>query len=69
MKSTPTANNIPEPTKAELEILHVLWEFGPSIVRVVNDKLNGQREVNYTSTLKQMQIMAEKESLSAMKAR
>lgn len=53
-------NNIPEPTKAELEILQVLWEFGPSTVRFVNDRLNGQRQVNYTSTLKQMQIMAEK---------
>jgi BlaI family penicillinase repressor len=60
MKSTPMANNIPEPTKAELEILQVLWEFGPSTVRFVNDTLNGQRDVNYTSTLKQMQIMAEK---------
>ncbi len=53
-------NNIPEPTKAELEILQVLWEFGPSTVRFVNDTLNQQRDVNYTSTLKQMQIMAEK---------
>lgn len=53
-------DQIPEPTKAELEILQVLWEFGPSTVRVVNDKLNEQRDVNYTSTLKQMQIMADK---------
>jgi predicted transcriptional regulator len=29
-------------------------------VRFVNDKLNEQREVNYTSTLKVMQIMADK---------
>lgn len=49
-----------EPTKAELEILQVLWAWGPSTVRLVNDKLNEQREVNYTSTLKTMQIMAEK---------
>ena len=60
MKSTQTENNLPEPTKAELEILQVLWEFGPSTVRFVNDKLNEQREVNYTSTLKQMQILTEK---------
>ncbi|SKB81990.1 BlaI/MecI/CopY family transcriptional regulator [Daejeonella lutea] len=53
----------PEPTKSELEILQVLWEFGPSTVRLVNDKLNEQREVNYTSTLKLMQIMAEKNLL------
>ena len=49
-----------EPTKAELEILQVLWAQGPSTVRFVNDKLNEQREVNYTSTLKTMQIMADK---------
>lgn len=49
-----------EPTKAELEILQVLWAHGPSTVRFVNDQLNEQREVNYTSTLKLMQIMADK---------
>jgi BlaI family penicillinase repressor len=52
-----------EPTKAELEILQVLWEHGPSTVRFVNDKLNEQRDINYTSTLKLMQIMADKEIL------
>lgn len=51
---------LPEPTKAELEILKVLWEQGPSTVRVVNKELNKQRELNYSSTLKLMQIMAEK---------
>jgi predicted transcriptional regulator len=50
-----------EPTKSELEILQVLWEHGASTVRFVNDKLNEQkRAVQYTSTLKLMQIMAEK---------
>ena len=50
-----------EPTKSELEILQVLWQQGPSTVRFVNDKLNEQkREVQYTSTLKLMQIMHEK---------
>lgn len=49
-----------EPTKAELEILNVLWLHGSSTVRFVNDTLNEQREVNYTSTLKLMQIMADK---------
>ncbi len=53
-------NRKQEPTKAELEILNVLWEHGPSTVRFVNDKLNEQRDVNYTSTLKLMQIMADK---------
>ena len=50
-----------EPTKAELEILQVLWQYGPSTVRFVNDKLNEQtRKVQYTSTLKLMQIMNDK---------
>jgi len=49
-----------EPTKAELEILKVIWEHGTSTVRFVNDKLNEQREVNYTTTLKLMQIMVDK---------
>lgn len=50
-----------EPTKSELEILQVLWKHGPSTVRFVNDQLNEQkREVQYTSTLKLMQIMVEK---------
>lgn len=50
-----------EPTKSELEILQVLWQFGPSTVRFVNDELNEQkRAVQYTSTLKLMQIMTEK---------
>ena len=50
-----------EPTRSELEILQVLWQHGPSTVRFVNDQLNEQkREVQYTSTLKLMQIMVEK---------
>jgi len=50
-----------EPTKSELEILQVLWQAGPSTVRFVNEQLNEQkRAVQYTSTLKLMQIMAEK---------
>ena len=50
-------NEQANPTKSELEILHVLWQYGPSTVRTVNEHLNEQREVNYSSTLKLMQIM------------
>lgn len=54
-----------EPTKSELEILQVLWQHGPCTVRFVNDQLNEQkRELQYTTTLKLMQIMAEKELLT-----
>lgn len=49
-----------KPTEAELEILQVLWTYGPSNVRFVNDKLKAERNVGYTTTLKVMQIMTEK---------
>ena len=59
------SNKLNEPTKSELEILQVLWKHGPSTVRFVNDTLNEmKRAVQYTSTLKLMQIMAEKQMLS-----
>lgn len=51
---------IPKPTDAELQILQVLWEHGPSSVRFVNEQLNEEREVGYTTTLKLMQIMVDK---------
>ncbi|HWD86628.1 MAG TPA: BlaI/MecI/CopY family transcriptional regulator [Mucilaginibacter sp.] len=61
VKSKSKNNLSSEPTKSELEILQVLWEFGPSTVRFVNDKLNEQkREVNYMSTQKLMLIMLDK---------
>ncbi|WP_080057989.1 BlaI/MecI/CopY family transcriptional regulator [Spirosoma aerolatum] len=50
-----------EPTKSELEILQILWKYGPSTARFVNDHLNQHtRKVIYMSTLKLMQIMVEK---------
>ena len=49
----------PRPTDAELAILRVLWEHGPSTVRQVHEAL-ATRETGYTTTLKLMQIMTEK---------
>jgi len=48
------------PTKSEIEVLKILWRVGPSSVRAVNNDINLNRKVSYTSTLKTMQIMAEK---------
>ena len=48
------------PTEAELEILAVLWDRGPSTVREVNEALNLKRPTGYTTALKLMQIMTEK---------
>ena len=49
----------PRPTDAELAILRVLWDRGASTVRQVHEAL-ATRETGYTTTLKLMQIMAEK---------
>ena len=50
------------PTNAELSILSVLWQRGPSTVREVHVALTAGRDdtVGYTTVLKLLQIMAEK---------
>jgi predicted transcriptional regulator len=50
----------PKPTESEIEILQILWQHGPSTVRFVNELLNQKKEAGYTTTLKIMQIMADK---------
>jgi BlaI family penicillinase repressor len=53
----------PKPTASELQILHVLWERGPSTVREVHQALSDKRPIGYTSVLKLMQIMTAKGTL------
>jgi len=48
------------PTDRELTILQILWDNGPSTVRQVNEAMNKDEDTGYTTTLKLMQIMAEK---------
>lgn len=48
------------PTQAELEILNILWEQGECRVQDVHERLNKIRPIGYTSTLKSMQVMAQK---------
>lgn len=50
----------PRPTDAELEILTVLWSRGPSTVRSVHEAIVARRPAQYTTVLKQLQIMDEK---------
>ena len=50
----------PGPTDSELEILQILWEDGPSTVRHVFQMIGQRRRTGYTTVLKLMQIMAEK---------
>ncbi len=52
-----------KPTDSELEILNVLWEKGPSTVRDVHEVLEKSKDAGYTTTLKLMQIMFEKDLL------
>jgi predicted transcriptional regulator len=52
---------LPRPTDAELGILRVLWERGPSTVREVHEVLSRNAEgTGYTTVLKLLQIMTEK---------
>ena len=48
-----------KPTESEIAILSVLWNHGPCTVREVHQHLGD--DVGYTTTLKLMQIMAEKD--------
>jgi predicted transcriptional regulator len=50
----------PRPTDAELAILRVLWRRGASTVKDVHEELARRFPAAYTTTLKQLQIMAEK---------
>jgi predicted transcriptional regulator len=54
------ARSQPRPTDAELAILRVLWVRGASTVRQVHEALADIRDTGYTTTLKLMQIMADK---------
>lgn len=52
--------NLPRPTDAELAVLNVLWDRGPSTVRQVHEVLSGERDLGYTTVLKSLQVMTEK---------
>ena len=56
----PSKSLLPRPTDAELEILNVLWQRGPSTVREVHEVLLESKDIGYTTVLKLMQIMSEK---------
>jgi predicted transcriptional regulator len=48
------------PTEGELEILHVLWDRGPSTVREVLEVLQSKRDRAYTSVMSLLNIMSDK---------
>ena len=51
---------VARPTDAELAILRVLWDQGPSTVRQVFEVLAAEKDLGYTTVLKMLQIMNEK---------
>jgi BlaI family penicillinase repressor len=55
-----TLHPSPHPTEAELEILHVLWELGPSPLGKIHKAVLQRREVAYSTTRKMIQVMREK---------
>jgi BlaI family penicillinase repressor len=52
--------NNQRPTESELDILNILWNRGPATVRQVHEELSQIKPSQYTTTLKLMQIMADK---------
>jgi predicted transcriptional regulator len=55
-----TKTGTPRPTDAELAILRVLWDRGPSTVRDVHEALSASQTSGYTTVLKLLQIMTDK---------
>ena len=53
-----------KPTEGELEILAVLWDKGSATVRTVHEEITKNKEAGYTTTLKLMQIMHEKDMVT-----
>lgn len=63
-----TKKNNTKPTEKELEILHVLWQKGPCSVKEVHAEMGGDETNGYTTILKFLQIMFEKDIVSRQKS-
>jgi len=51
---------LPQPTEVELQILRILWELGPSVVRSIHQRLEAAKGTNYSTTVKMLSVMVEK---------
>ena len=50
--------SVPKPTAAELELLNVLWELGPSTAKAVHQRAQRARpELASATVLRQLQVM------------
>ncbi len=52
--------DIPQPTRTELNILNILWDKGPCTVRDVHEAMNLAETSGYTTALKMLQVMHQK---------
>ena len=50
-----------QPTEVELQMLRVLWDLGPSPVRLIHAQLNAVKGTNYSTTVKMLSVMLEKD--------
>ena len=53
-----------QPTDVELQILRILWEDGPSIARHIHERLQESRQTNYSTTVKMLSVMLDKQLLT-----
>jgi predicted transcriptional regulator len=60
MEATMGRNDTGKVTDAELDVLNILWQKGPSTVRDVHTVLTSLRDIRYTTTLKTLQVMTGK---------
>lgn len=49
-----------QPTEVELQILRILWDDGPSIVRHIHDSLQQFKQTTYSTTVKMLSVMLDK---------
>jgi BlaI family transcriptional regulator, penicillinase repressor len=52
--------DIYQPSEAELEILHIIWDKQPVSVRDIHEIITLSKDVGYTTVLKQIQRLTEK---------
>ena len=55
-----TRATVSPPTEVELQILRILWELGPSPVRLIHQRLEAEKGTNYSTTVKMLSVMLEK---------
>lgn len=49
-----------QPTEVELQILRILWDRGPSLVREIHAPLEAEKGTSYSTTVKMLAVMLQK---------